>query len=93
MTKKTPTYQDFLDWKKGGKVGPVALFCRSLQPGVPKRFDVQAGQETGRLQTQIIKNASRNGYRIRTMTIDGELWACRVKDEDEHLSEQNGTQP
>ena len=75
-----PTYEMFAH---RGKVGGLATFVRSLREGEPQILPEEFRHKPlSSFSSQIKRTADAAGFKVAARTIDGELWACRLKPED-----------
>ena len=83
---KTPDYELFTTQTRGNTW--AMPFVKSLQPGEPQRVPIEEstatkGAPVHRYGQPVREAAKTRGFKVAIRTMfDGELWACRLRDED-----------
>ncbi len=83
---EAPDYELFRH-RGGHPPGWAALFTESLVAGIPQRIPIEESKATSGIPQHRYGNvirvaAKRQNFTVTVRTVDGELWACRLRDED-----------
>ena len=75
-----PPYDVFL--KRGPRSRVWEDLVQDLEPGVPRLVAIPDDRTVPAVQSRITGAAARLGVRVRTRTVNGEVWVCLLRPED-----------
>ncbi len=81
--EKAPPYEAFL--VRGSRPWAVTL-VRSLKPGEPFLVPIRPDADIQTAQGQLSQTGRRLGIPLVTRVYEGQLWVCRLLDEDAHIA-------